>query len=234
MSEKNKPAGGVAIDQALNMLNEQDSQKLLAEHEAQLAALPPDAKDSQRHQILLDIASDYLALNRHQDAWDGARACLDYFLTDHNWQLAVEACDVMSQCEHEDSIKALAHGVWLAVTFPIQPQTTIGMLQHIIDETPPDSDGAAVAAVSAHYIAGLRAQGEQADSLSFLTTQLIAQVAQRHSQIRDQNTLDFWLEKLELNDPAVFLPKLGKVLEIIVEGKWWFERDQLRRLIPDN
>ena len=108
------------------------------------------------------------------------------------------------------------------------------MLQHITEETPPDSDGAAVAAVSAHYIAGLRAQGEQADSLSFLTTQLIAQVAQRHSQIRDQDTLNFWLEKLELNDPAIFLPKLGKVLEIIVEGKWWFDRDQLRRLIPDN
>lgn len=234
MSETNKPTAGVAIDEALNMLNEQDSQKLLAEHEAQLAALPTDAKDSQRHQLLLDIASDYLALNRRQDAWDGARACLDYFLKDHNWQLAVEACDVMYQCEHEDSIKALAQGVWLAVTFPIQPQTTIGMLQHIIEETPPDSDGAAVAAVSAHYIAGLRAQGEQADSLSFLTTQLIAQVAQRHSQIKDQDTLDFWLEKLELNDPAIFLPKLGKVLEIIVEGKWWFDRDRLRRLIPDN
>jgi len=230
----NKSENGIAIDHALNMLDEQDTQRLLAEHQAQLAALPPDAEDSVRHKLLLDIASDYLALNRRQDAWDGARTCLDYFLKDHNWQLAVEACDVMYQCESEESILALAHGVWLAVTFPILAQTTIGMLQHIIDETPPDSDGAAVAAVSAHYIAGLRAEGEQATSLSFLTTQLIAQVAQRHSQVREQDMLDFWMEKLELTDPAVFLPKLARVLDIIVDDKWWFDRNQLRRLIPDN
>lgn len=234
MTKDSKQKQGVAIDQALNMLDERDTQSLLAEHEAQLAALPDNAADSDRHQLLLEIASDYLALNRRQDAWDGARACLNYFLQDQNWQLAVEACDVLYQCEQEESILALAHGIWLAVTFPIQPQTTIGMLQHFIDETPPDSDGAAVAAVTAHYIASLRAQGEQADSLSFLTTQLIAQVAERHSQVKDQDMLEFWMEKLELTDPAVFLPKLAKVLDIVVDNKWWFERDELRRLIPDN
>jgi hypothetical protein len=234
MSNQDETTPGVAIDQALNLLDEQDNARLLAEHEAQLAALPADASDHQRHKLLLDIASDFLALNRRQDAWDGARACLDYFINDQEWQLAVEACDVLYQCEHEESILALAHGIWLGVTFPIQAQTTIGMLQHIIDETPADSDGAAVAAVTAHYIAGLRAEGEQANSLSFLTTQLIAQVAQRHSQVRDQDMLDFWLEKLELSDPAVFLPKLAKILDILVEGKWWFDRDRLRRLIPDN
>ena len=216
------------------MLDERDTQSLLAEHEAQLAALPVDAANNERHKLLLDIASDYLALNRRQDAWDGARACLDYFLQDHNWQLAVEACDVLYQCEQEDSILALAHGIWLAVTFPIEPQTTVGMLQHIIDETPADSDGAAVAAVTAHYIANLRCDEKQAQSLSFLTTQLIAQVAERHSQVKDQDMLEFWMEKLELTDPAIFLPKLAKVLDIIIEDKWWFDRDQLRRLIPDN
>ena len=216
------------------MLDERDTQSLLAEHEAQLAALPVDAADNERHKLLLDIASDYLALNRRQDAWDGARACLDYFLQDHNWQLAVEACDVLYQCEQEDSILALAHGIWLAVTFPIEPQTTVGMLQHIIDETPADSDGAAVAAITAHYIANLRCDEKQAQSLSFLTTQLIAQVAERHSQVKDQDMLEFWMEKLELTDPAIFLPKLAKVLDIIIEDKWGFDRDQLRRLIPDN
>jgi len=234
MSKDIKQKQGVAIDEALNLLNEADTQSLLEQHEAQLAALPADAADAQRHALLLDIASDYLALNRHQDAWDGARACLEYFLQDQNWQLAVEACDVLYQCEQEDSILALAHGIWLAVTFPIEPATSIGMLQHFIDETPADSDGAAVAAVSAHYIANLRAEGEQAKSLAFLTTQLIAQVAERHSQVQTQDMLEFWMEKLELTEPGVFLPKLAKVLDIIVDDKWWFDRDHLRRMIPDN
>lgn len=234
MSKDIKQKQGVAIDEALNMLDEGDTQSLLAEHEAQLAALPDDAPDSERHALLLEIATDYLALKRTEDAWDGARACLNYFIKDQNWQLAVEACDVLYQCEDENSILALAQGIWLGVTFPIEAATTIGMLQHMIDETPADSDGAAVAAVTAHYIANLRCEGEQADSLSFLTTQLIAQVAERHSQVKDQDMLEFWMEKLELTDPAVFLPKLAKVLDIIVEDKWWFDRDQLRRLIPDN
>lgn len=230
----NEQKQGLAIDQALNMLDEQDTRSLLAEHQARLAALPDGAADSERHQLLLDIASDYLALNNKQDAWDGARACLDYFIRAEQWQLAVEACDVLYQCELEASTLALAQGIWLAVTFPIEPQTTVGMLQHLIDETPANSDGAAVAAVTAHYIVTLRCQGEQLESLSFLTTQLIAQVAERHSQISEQAMLEFWMEKLELNDPAVFLPRLGKILDIIVANNWWYDRDQLRRLIPDN
>ena len=31
-----------------------------------------------------------------------------------------------------------------------------------------------------------------------------------------------------------FLPRLAKVLDIIVADRWWFDRDKLRRLIPDN
>ena len=234
MSDENKQNQGLAIDQDLNKLNEQDTRSLMAEHQAQLAQLPEDAQDSDRHRILLEIASDYLALGNKQDAWDGARACLDYFLREQEWQLAVEACDVLYQCELDDSVMALAHGIWLGVTFPIEAQTSIGMLQHLIDETPANSDGAAVAAVSAHYIASIRGSGEQQDSLIFLTTQLIAQVAERHSQVSDQDMLNFWMEKLALKDPAVFLPRLAKVLDIIVGSKWWFDRDKLRQLIPDN
>jgi hypothetical protein len=59
-------------------------------------------------------------------------------------------------------------------------------------------------------------------------------VAKRHSQVSDQEMLDFWIERMELKDPAIFLPKLAKVLEIIVNDQWWFDRDHLRQLIPDN
>jgi hypothetical protein len=140
----------------------------------------------------------------------------------------------MYQCDLDDSIIALANGIWLSVTFPVNPATTIAMLQHIIDETPDNSDGAAVAAITAHYIADLRAEGEKAESLKFLATQMIATVAKRHSQVTDQEMLEFWIERMELKDPAIFLPKLAKMLEIIVADKWWFDRDELRQQIPDN
>lgn len=234
MTSNNNDPKGVAIDEAFNVLENQDTQALLKAHQEQLAEMNDDTPSSERYSLLLDIASDFLALEQKQDAWDGARACFDFFIREHDWQKAAECCNVMFQCEMDDSIVALAHGVWLGVTFPILPDTSVALLQHIIDETPDSSDGAAVAAMTAHYIADMRCEGDKADSLKFLTTQMIAKVAQRHSQVNDQEMLDFWIERMELNDPALFLPKLAKVLDILVANNWWFDRDELRKLIPDN
>ena len=234
MSDENNEANGIAADQAFDVLENEDTQALLNSHQQQLAEMEDDTPANERYSLLLDIASDFLALEQKQDAYDGARACFDFFIKDQDWQKAAECCNVMFQCEMEDSIVALAHGVWIGVTFPIMPDTSVALLQHIIDETPANSDGAAVAAMSAHYIADMRCEGEKADSLKFLTTQMIAKVAQRHSQVDDQEMLDFWIERMELNDPALFLHKLAKILDILVNNNWWFDRDELRKLIPDN
>lgn len=235
MSENKTEASGVDINEAFGVVDSQSLQQLLAEHQAQLNALPAEATAVERALIQLEIATDLLALEQKQQAWDIARQCLDVFVSDAHWQQAVEACDVMYQSETDGAILALAHGVWLAVTYPIVAKTTIAMLQHVVDETPSESDGAAVAAVSAHYIAEIRSESdEERDSLSFLTTQLIAQVAKRHSNVEDQEILDFWMEKLELKDPAVFLPRLATILDVIVADNWWFDRDALRAQLPVN
>lgn len=228
------PTRGIAADQAFDVLKPDDTRNLLAQHQTELAELPADAPEVERCRLKLEIASDLLALEQKQQAWHQAKACLPTFLDARHWQQAVETCDVLYQCEQDDSVLALAQGVWLAVTFPVAPETTVAMLQHIVDETPPDSDGAAVAAITAHYIADLRSETDKRDSLLFLATQIIAQVAKRHSQVNDQEMLEFWLERMELKDPAVFLPRLAKILDIIVADRWWFDRDQLRQLIPDN
>jgi len=234
MSEFNKDKSGVAIEDTFSVLENQDTEALLKLHQEQLANLPADTPEVDRYALLLDIASDYLALEHKSEAWIESRHCFDFFITHSEWQKAVEACNVMFQCDQDESIIALANGIWLAVTFPINPETTIAMLQHIIDETPDNSDGAAVAAITAHYIADLRAEGEKAESLKFLATQMIAAVAKRHSQVADQEMLEFWIERMELRDPAIFLPKLAKVLDIIANDQWWYDRDQLRKQIPDN
>ena len=166
MSEFNKDKSGVAIEDTFSVLENQDTEALLKLHQEQLANLPADTPEVDRYALLLDIASDYLALEHKSEAWSESRHCFDFFITHSEWQKAVEACNVMFQCDQDESIIALANGIWLAVTFPINPETTIAMLQHIIDETPDNSDGAAVAAITAHYIADLRAEGEKAESLN--------------------------------------------------------------------
>jgi hypothetical protein len=195
--------------------------------------LPQDADPLQRAALEMKMANALLGLERPQEAWNEARAAFDRFIEQEKWSDAVEACDILYQTDQPSSIRALGHGVWLAVSYPIDPEHSIVMLNYIVDETPADSDGAAVAAATAHYLVGLRADDEHHDSLSFLTTNLIARVAQRHSQVKSQQELDYWIEKLELKDPAVFLPRMGMVIDAIVgEDGWWFDREALRAKLP--
>ena len=206
----------------------------LDEKREALAALAADAPLQQRLGLILESGYILLDLDRTDEAWQTCRPVLDEALENELWLNAVEACDILYQAEKPDSIKALAHGIWLGVTFPIDPELSVAMLQHLVDETPDDSDGAAVAAVTATYIADLRAEGPDRDSLKFFTNQLLGQVARRHSQVEEQEIFDFWVERMELDDPSKFLPRLAKVLDLIIEGDWWFDRDALRSKIPDN
>ncbi|MDH5257213.1 MAG: hypothetical protein OEX07_04375, partial [Gammaproteobacteria bacterium] len=62
---------------------------------------------------------------------------------------------------------------------------------------------------------------------------LLAKVAEGHSQVSSQEGLNWWITKLELDDPAIFLPRLGAVLNVVVpESDWWFDRDVLRGKFP--
>lgn len=200
----------------------------------QLTTLPRDADPLEVGRVKLDIANAELGLEKKEDAWNEARAAFDLFVAQEDWASAIEACDIMYQCEQPSSILALAHGVWLSVTYPVSPEYTINMMSYIIDETPNDSDGAAVAAVVAHYIVGIRADDEKHDSLAFLTTNMIAKVAQRHSNVDSQDKLEFWLENMQLVEPADFLPRMATVVDAIANGRWWFDREELRNRLPVN
>ena len=204
----------------------------LDEKRQALSALSEDASHDKRFELQLESAYILLDLDRRQEAWEIARGVLEQALDQELWLRAVEACDILYQSEQADAVKALAHGIWLGVTFPIDPELSVAMLQHLIDETPDNSDGAAVAAVTACYVVDIRAHGEEREDLKFFTNQLLGQVARRHSQVEEQEIFDFWVERMELDDPGKFLPRLAKVLEVIVEDDWWFDRDVLRGKIP--
>lgn len=187
-----------------------------------------DATPLGRARMQMDIAEILVQLERKTEAWDFARDAFEAALENDAWQDAVEACNVLYQTEQEDSIAALGMGVWLAVSFPVDPELTLAMLLHIVDETPNNSDGAALAAVTARYVIDMRAAEDTHESQGFLANNLIAMVAQRHSNVRDQAALDKWLDRLELRKPEIFLPRLGQVVDAIVGDAWWFDRNELR------
>lgn len=202
--------------------------KHLAEKVQDLSALQ-NATPLARARMQMDIAEILVALERKPEAWTLAREAFNIALENNAWQEAVEACNVLYQTEQPDSIAALGMGVWLAVSFPIDPELTLAVLLHIVDETPNNSDGAALAAVTAKYVIDMRADDDTHESQGFLANNLIAMVAGRHSNVRDQLALDKWLDRLELRDPQIFLPRLGQVVDAIVGDAWWFERDELRK-----
>jgi len=202
----------------------------LRQHRAEVQ----DPKSDSVADLLLEEGRLLVRLEKMEDAWQEAREAFDLYLANENWQGAVEACDVMFASDQPDSLTALGQGVWLAVTFPVDPELSVAMLNHIVDETPNDSDGAAVAAVTAHYIVDLRAQGRQRDDLLFYTNNLLATVARRHSNVESQEAFSYWMEKLELNDPVKFLVRLRNVIDVLVQTDWWFDRDSLRERLPVN
>ncbi len=193
-----------------------------------------DRKSGAYADLLLEEGRLLIRLEKLPESWEVARTAFDLHLANENWQGAVEACDVLFAADQPDSLAALGQGVWLAVTFPIDPELTVAMLEHIVDETPDDSDGAAVAAVVAHYVAELRSQGRQRDDLLMFTNNLLATVARRHSQVETQEAFNFWMEKLELIDPAKFLVRLRNVLDVLVQDNWWFDREALHARLPVN
>lgn len=201
----------------------------LADIEQQLAQLPANSS-IERANLLLDSAYTRLELEKDVEAWQLGHEVFKIFADAEDWESAVQAADIIYNANQSDSLVALGNGVWLAVTFPIDPELSAVMLDHIVEETPADSDGGAVAAVTAHYIADLRSKNE---NLLFFTNQLLAKVARRHSNVENQNDFEAWMKKMELDSPTDFLGRLSQVLNVMVQDDWWVDRDALRKKIAE-
>jgi len=227
-----------AVADAVKTIDQNESVKALRDAlgaaRKRLAVFPDDGNPVEKARVMLDVAEPLAGLGQGADAWGYAREAFQVFVNYEQWQDAVEAVDIMYNADQPDSIPALGMGIWLAVTYPVKAQSTITLLDHVIDETPDDSDGAAVVAMAAHYIAGLRTEGEARESLTFLTTQMIARVAKRHRGIEDQETLDVWINMLQLNEVPELLKRLAVIVDALVGDKWWFDREELRSRLPVN
>lgn len=186
-----------------------------------------------RARLQLDIAERLNALEKRKEAWDIAREAFVTAMRGESWQDAVEACDVLFQAQQADSMAALGMGIWLSITFPVDPELTAAMLIHLVEETPDDSDVGALAAITTRYVIDLRASDDAHENLCFLADNLISMVAKRHSNVQDQQAMDNWLDELGLREPGEFLPRLAREVDAVVAGRWWFDRDELRSRLPD-
>jgi hypothetical protein len=206
--------------------------------ERRLAAL--DERKSQlsdaveRALIDKDASDLLLELGRQSEVWERARPAFEVCRAAERWQDAAELCACLYRADQPGSLAALGQGVWLAVTYPVEPQTTLELLRYVVEDTPDRSDGAAVAAAAAAYIVDLRAGEEQHRNLHFFAMQLLGEVARRHSGVEDQPQFEAWMKRLELDDPAKFLVRLRNVVDVLVQDDWWFDRVELQSRLPVN
>jgi hypothetical protein len=206
--------------------------RLVADLRAQLAALSPGAETLRRADLLLQLGRALVRLEQGPEAWAAAREAFDLYLAEQAWEGAAQACDILFLSDQPQSLAALGMGIWLAVTYPVDPELSVALLQRVVEETPPDADGAAVAAITAVYVVDLRAREPQREHLLIYANQVLATVARRHSGVDGQQAFNRWIEDMELNDPALFLPRLRNVVDVLVQDDWWFDRDKLQAALP--
>ncbi|VAW93772.1 hypothetical protein MNBD_GAMMA23-719 [hydrothermal vent metagenome] len=227
----NSPENKNSPLEAANENTDELLKQRLITYQDHINELPEQTHPRDRALLELNLAETFVGLKRGEEGWNVARAAFDVFLEHQSWQDAVEALVVLYQAEQPASIVALGQAAWLAVSFPISPETSFAVMTHLIDEMPSSADGAAVAAVVGQYVVDLRATDEEHENLSFLTRNVLVKVAELHSGIKSQKELDIWRLKLELNEPEKFLPRMSLVIGAIVEDNWWFDRDKLRELM---
>jgi len=206
--------------------------RLVSDLRGQLAELSPGTETLRRADLLLQFGRALVRLENRPEAWAAAREAFELYLAEQAWEGAAQACDILFLCDQPLSLAALGQGVWLAVTYPVDPELSVALLQHVVDETPPDADGAAVAAVTAYYLVDLRAREPQREQLLIYASQVLATVARRHSGIDGQQDFNQWIEDMELADPALFLPRLRNIVDVLVQDDWWFDREALQAALP--
>ncbi len=196
----------------------------------------PETRDSgqqlDRAACRLKIAGLQLDLDDRDNAWQHAHSTIEVFIEQHRIEDAALAAQYIYLCDKDDAVSAIGQAAWLAVTFPVDPHLTVNILDHIVDETPDKSDGAAVAAATAHYVVDLRAEDNNREQLELASGSMLARVARRHSGIEDQQQFDVWVQTLELDDPEKFLIRLRNVIDVMVQDTWWFDREALSNTLP--
>jgi hypothetical protein len=231
---KEDPSVGSADDSSDAKESTGMLERLVADLRGQLAELSAGAEALRRADLQLQLGRALVRLERRPEAWAAAREAFDLYMAEQAREGAAQACDILFLADQPQSLAALGQGIWLAVTYPVDPELSVALLQHVVEETPPDADGAAVAAVTAYYLVDLRARDPQREHLLLYANQMLATVARRHSGVDGQQAFNKWIGDMELNDPALFLPRLRNVVDVLVQDDWWFDRDALQAALPVN
>lgn len=128
------------------------------------AALPAE----EHRASLLALCRVLLELREYPEAFLQARLLLGQSIEQGDPDAAAAACLAMYESGQEESISALGHAVWLVVACPVNPEQVLQAMRSLVEETPENSDGAAVAAMLGYFLVEKRSLGEIGSAMYFL------------------------------------------------------------------
>jgi hypothetical protein len=127
-----------------------------------------------------------------------------------------------------NALSYLAQSFW--VTLRIQPPLTdaINLLTILYQEVPRADELEALLAAYALALCAQRGQGHpQLAQLREHAGKLMTGAAGAQG-ITTQDAFDDWFTQQQLNDPAVFLPRLSQRLEALIDNQWAFDPSPLQ------
>ncbi|NJN56887.1 MAG: hypothetical protein HC879_05015 [Leptolyngbyaceae cyanobacterium SL_5_9] len=123
----------------------------------------------------------------------------------------------------------LAQALWLGLRIQTPLPDLINLLRFFINQVPQGDEMEALLATTALFFCQARGEGHpQLNDLQTTSIDLLAAAAAAQgAQLESLEALSQWREQQQLNDAAVFLPRLIQRLEAMVGDQWLFDPDQV-------
>jgi len=127
----------------------------------------------------------------------------------------------------------LAQAVWLALRVQGPLESTVQRFVTLYQQVPSGDALEALLAAATQDLCAVRGNGHpRFDPMQAFSDQMMAHAAKQQG-IETQAAYDTWVNEQQLDEPAVFVPKLQQRLEAIVGDQWLFDRSKLQEVQGD-
>ncbi|MEO5364969.1 MAG: hypothetical protein H7831_01140 [Magnetococcus sp. WYHC-3] len=167
-------------------------------------------------------------LKREED-WELNVNALRRFSSAGDWKESLNILKYLSTKEwHPHVNKAMAQRLWLVLKGDFPVSEVVVAFYHLMIRFGSGHDMAGTIAASANLMAHHRTPEDPDRELAQMQAyRMLRDVADTRG-IQGQQAFEDWQRNNGLDDPDVYLPRLLTMLDQVVDGHWWLDRDLLQ------
>ncbi|MBF0368752.1 MAG: hypothetical protein HQL52_04765 [Magnetococcales bacterium] len=147
-----------------------------------------------------------------------------------DWPAALKALTYLSTKEwHPDANKALAQRIWLTLKSDASISEVVLALNLAFVRFSPLHERAGLVAALANFMAARRGVGEADGELAQMQAMGMVKALREARNLSDEPAFIAWMQENRLEDPDYFIPEAMEMLETMVDGQWWLNREKLQQ-----